>query len=219
MVENYRTTQSGVEFKIKNPWWAGLIFIAVLPVFVLKVCYDHPSFVDTDGFIVMITIFAIVALIMLVISLLLRNVIRRVSVDSSTRSLMIEILWSGLRVSKRVFTFETIKRFEVQLRMVKSGRYSRKQIRAVTLILQSGKRKYLTGLKDQESVQTVTDQLNNLLQEHAGFQQENFADISKPQLPEQSSISLKAQNIIGISVMVFFIAMMIALVFVLKNIE
>jgi hypothetical protein len=219
MVENYRSTQSGVEFKVNNPWWAGLFFIGTLPVLALKVVSDNPSFLNTDGFILMVVILAIIGFIVLVLSLLLRKVIRRISVDASTRSLMIEILWSGLRVSKRVFAFETINRFEVQLRMVKSGRYSRKQIKTVTLILQSGKRKYLTGPKDQENVHAITDQLNNLLQGQAGFPQERFTDLPKPQLPETSPQSLRNQNILAGSVMVFFVVMMIVLVIVLKNVE
>ncbi|MHA1744348.1 MAG: hypothetical protein ACTSWW_00020 [Promethearchaeota archaeon] len=219
MVENYRATQSAVEFRSKEPWWVLVFFIGVLPIFPLMIIEYDPSFLGTNGFILMVVILSIIGFIILVLCIKLRKVSKRVSVDASTRSLMIEILWSGLRVSKRVFALEAINRFEVQLRMVRSGRHSRKQIKAVALILQSGKRKYLTGPKDQENVQAITDQLNNLLQNHAGFPQERFADPPRPQLPETSPQSMRNQNIIAYSGMAFFVAMMIVVAIVLNNIE
>lgn len=219
MVKTNRSTQSVIELKINEPWWSLLLFIIILPVIPLGLIDDDPSFLDSERFVVLVVILAIVGIIFLMLSLLLRKVIRRISVDISTRSLIIETLWSGIRVSKRVFPFEIINRFEVQLRMVQSGRYSRKQIKSAALILQSGKIKYLSGPNDQENVQVITDKLNNLLQDQAGFPHERFTNLPKPRLPETSPNSMRNQNILAVSVMVFLIVMLITIAIVLKNIE
>ena len=101
MSENFRSEQS-VEISLKTQWWIGLIIAPILPLCLIGATFTDPTFNQFEGNELIIISVAIFAVVTLAISLLCRKIIKRFSMDSSTRSLVYEKFWSGLRVSKRI---------------------------------------------------------------------------------------------------------------------
>ncbi|MHA1746090.1 MAG: hypothetical protein ACTSWW_08815, partial [Promethearchaeota archaeon] len=203
-----------VEFQIETQWWLGLIIAPVMPIILIIIYLTDPAFKALEIFWWIFIPFAFVGIVMIMIGLFTRKVLKRFSVDTSTQSLMFEIFWGKFRVVKKVYPYGSISKFEVVLRMIPKGENSQQQIEALALIFQSGKRKYLTGYKDQKNVRKITQDLNNLLQERANFPSENFRG-SIPRLPEQSP----SAKIIGIFALVFSVALIVTILLVLPNIE
>lgn len=180
MSENFRSENS-VEFPILVKWWYGLIFAPIFPLCIIGASITDPNFNETEGIVLIITIIVISSVLITVLSFLSRNIIRRISVDLSTRSLVFEEFWSGLRVSKRTYPFETIDKFDLILRNMRRSRYSKVfRVPLITLIFQSGKKKYITGIYDSDNIETRANQLNNMLKDKCGFPAERFAEPLKP---------------------------------------
>lgn len=178
MVENYRSEQK-VEFSILKRWWVELIVAAIFPICLSIGYFTTPDF-KFEGIMLIFTFFAIIEVLVMVVSLLRRKVTKRFTVDSSTRSLVFEEFWSILRISKKTFPFDIINKFDLVFRNMRKGRYSMQQVTILTLTFQSGKVKYLTGILDQDNIETWADQLNKLLKEHGGFPSERFAEPLTP---------------------------------------
>jgi len=180
MSENFRAEQS-IEFPILVRWWYGLIFAPIFPLCIIGASITDPNFNETEGIVLIITIIVISSVLITVLSFLLRNIIRRISVDLSTRSLVFEEFWSGFRVSKRTYPFETIDKFDLIFRNMRRSRRSPIfRVPLITLVFQSGKVKYVTGIFDSDNVETWANQLNNLLKDQCGFPAERFAESLKP---------------------------------------
>ncbi len=176
MSENFRSEQS-VEIFIKTKWWVGLIIATIMPLCLVGATFTDPTFNSFKGNELIIISVAIFSVIALTISLLCRKIIKRFSVDSSTRSLVYELFWSGLRVFKKTYPFETINKFDIILKNLKEGKYSPiHRVEVLTLVFQSGKMKFFTGIHDWDNVKTWANQLNNLLQDQGGFPAERFAE-------------------------------------------
>ena len=213
MLENFQSKQS-VEISIKTKWWVGLIIAPIMPLSLIWATFTDPAFNSFKGNELIIISVAIFSVVALTISLLCRKIIKRFSVDSSTRSLVFEVFWSGLRVFKKNYPFEIINKFDIILKNMKKGRYSSfRQVEVLTLVLQTGKMKYITGIHDQDSVKTWAMQLNNLLRDQGGFPAERFAEPLIPHWPEGDQNLLK--KFILLSILVFtlvFGAVLITLV-------
>jgi len=173
--ENFQSGQS-VEISIKTQWWLGLIILPIMPFCLIMAYIKDPDFKELEAFVLIITIFAIFEIAVLVISLLGRKITKRFSVDSSTRSLVFEKYWSGLRMLKKIYPFETIDKFDLILRNMAKGEYSVQTVEILALVFQSGKMKYLTSTLDRENIKTWAAQLNTLLQVQGGFPAEHFAE-------------------------------------------
>ena len=191
MSENYGSNQS-VEFQIKLEWWLILIMAFIMPLCLVGATFTDPTFNKFEGNELIIISVGIFSIVTLMIGLLCRKIIKRFSVDSSMRSLVFEVFWSGLRVKKNSFPFDSINKFDLTLRNLKKGKYSSfQQIEVLTLVFQSGKMKYLTGIHDRVHVKTWAMQLNNLLQDQGGFPAERFSEPLVPHWPAQNKKKLK----------------------------
>jgi hypothetical protein len=178
-----------------------------MPIVIFLATFTDPNFNETKGLVLIITLVAIFSGTILVISLLSRKIIRRFSVDHSTRSLIYEVFWGGIRVVKRSFPFDTINKFDLVNRNVPKGRYSSQQIEVLVILFQSGKMKYLTSVLDQDHIFMWGNQLNNLLQNEGGFPAERFYKRLDPYWPPQSKKTKK----ILIGLIIFFSVVLFAL--------
>ena len=191
MLENFQSEQS-VEISIKTKWWVALIIAPIMPLCLVGATFTDPTFNSFEVYELIVISVAIFSVVALTISLLCRKIIKRFSVDTSTRSLVFEVFWSGLRVFKKNYPFEIINKFDIILKNMKKGRYSSfRQVEVLTLVLQTGKLKYITGIYDQDSVKTWAMQLNNLLQDQGDFPAERFAEPLAPHWPEGDQNLLK----------------------------
>ncbi|MHA1474029.1 MAG: hypothetical protein ACTSRX_00445 [Promethearchaeota archaeon] len=212
MSENFRTGQS-VEIPIIIRWWLGLIITPIMPIFLVIASFTTPNFKEIEGMMLIIIITAIYTVANLTLSLLLRKVIKRFSVDSATRSLVFELFWSGLRIYKRTYPFEIINKFDLVYRNMKKSRYARiEQVVVLTLTFQSEKIKYITGILDRDNLETWANQLNNLLKDQGGFPAEYFVEPLTPHWPDRDQKSLKLFFIISIFVVVLVTTFLIILV-------
>jgi len=191
MSENFRSEQS-VEISIKTKWWIGLIVTPIMPICLFMALITDAPYKDEQELILIISFVTIFTVVALMISLLCRKIIKRFSVDSSTRSLVFEVFCGGIRVFKKIYSFEIIDKFDIILKNMKEGKHSSfRQVEVLTLVLQSGKMKFFTGIHDQDNVKTWAMQLNNLLQNQGGFPVERFAEPLTPHWPEVDQNLLK----------------------------
>ncbi|MHA1744347.1 MAG: hypothetical protein ACTSWW_00015 [Promethearchaeota archaeon] len=192
---NFQYNQSVVEIAISTQWYVGLIVTGIPLIFMLIMIFINPTIKDDEGFSLFIGFITISGSVILSISLLRRKIIKRFSVDSSVRSLIVEELWSGLRISRKIYPFETIKRFEVVFRLMNQGSYSTQQVEVAALVFQSGKMTYFTGFRDRDRVTEIAMQLNDLLQEQAGFPPELVAAPLTPYIPARAKKAIKRWTI------------------------
>ena len=212
MVGNFRSEQS-VEFSIKTLWWAGLIIFPIMPFCLIMAYLTDPSFKDFEGFVLIITIVAIFEVLIIVFVFLGRKVVKRFTVDPSTRSLVFDEFWGGLRVVKRIFPFETINKFDLVLKNVPKGRHSFEVAKLLVLTFQNEKMKYLTTKLDQDNIEAWSRQLNNLLQDQGGFPAERFVEPLKPHWPDKGDQkSLKNLIIFLIAAIIIITIVLITLV-------
>ena len=113
-------------------------------------------------------------------------IIKRFSVDSSTRTLVYEELWSGFRMAKRTYPFDNINKFDLQHKRVWKGLCFYHVIDVLVLIFQSGKIKYLTYNLDQAKIVNWGTQLNNMLKNECGFPAERFSEPLSPHHADQN---------------------------------
>ena len=205
MSENYRSEQS-VELSIKTLWWAGLIIIPIMPFCLIMAYLTDPNFKDFEGFVLIISIVAIFEVLVILLSFLRRNVVKRFTVDSSTRSLVFSEYWRGLRVVKRIFPFDTINKFDLILKNVPKGQHSHEVAKLLVLTFQSEKMKIFSSKLDQENIESWGRQLNNLLQDQGGFPAERFTEPLKPHWPAGDQKLLKRFVLIFLIVMTIMIA-------------
>ncbi|MHA1901407.1 MAG: hypothetical protein ACTSW5_10975 [Promethearchaeota archaeon] len=182
MVEKIRSEQS-VDLSIKTLWWAGLIILPIMPFCLIMAYFTDPNFKDFEGFVLIITIVAIFEVLVLALVFLRRNVVKRFTVDSSTRSLVFSEYWRGLRVVKRIFPFDTINKFDLILKNVPKGRHSFEVAKLLVLTFQSEKMKIFSSKLDQDNIESWGRQLNNLLQDQGGFPADRFVEQLKPHWP------------------------------------
>jgi len=201
--ENFHSGQS-VEISIKTQWWLGLIILPIMPFCLIMAYITDPDFKELEAFVLIITIFAIFEIAVLVISLLGRKITKRFSVDSSARSLVFKKYWSGLRILKKIYPFETIDKFDLIFRNVAKGQYSMQKVEILTLVFQSGKMKYLTSTFDRENIKTWAAQLNVLLQVQGGFPAERFAEPLVAHWPTRKQNLVKMFFLISLFVFVLF---------------
>ena len=123
MSENFQSEQS-IEISVKTAWWIGLVYTIVMQLCLVGGTLTDPTFISFKGNEIIIIFIAISSVASLVIALLSRKTTKRFFVDSSMRSLVFEVFWSGLRVFKRTYPFEIINKFDIFTRMVPSGKYS-----------------------------------------------------------------------------------------------
>ena len=208
MSDNFRTEQS-VDLSIKTLWWAGLIIFPIMPFCLIMAYFTDPNFKDFEGFILIISIVAIFEVFVLVLVFLRGDVVKRFTVDSSTRSLVFGEYWRGFRVVKRSFPFDTINKFDLILKNVPKGRYSHEVAKLLVLTFQSEKMKIFSSKLDQDNIESWGRQLNNLLQDQGGFPTERFAEPLKPHWPAVD------QNLKKRFVLIFLIVMTIMIATVL----
>ena len=212
MSENIRSEQS-VEIPIITRWWMELIVAAIMPICLIIAFITSPDSLKFEGIMLLIIIFAIFEVVMMVISLLRRKVIKRFTVDSSTRSLVFEVFWSSLRIYKRAYPFEIINKFDLLYRNMKKSRYARiQQVVVLTLTFHSEKIKYITGILDRDNLETWANQLNNLLKDQGGFPAESFVEPLTPHWLDRDQKSLKLFFIISIFVVILVTTVLIILV-------
>ena len=211
MSENFRSEQS-VEISIKTAWWIGLIYTLVMPLCLVGATFTDSTFYSFKGNEFIIISASISSVVSLILALLCRKTTKRFFVDSSIRSLVFEVYWSGLRVFKRTFPFEIINKFDLFTRMVPSGRYSRQQVDILALVFQSGKIKYFTGFHIQNNIKKLTIQLNNLLQDQGGFPAERF---SEPLIARWVEENKKTQKILYIFIISGFVLIFLLLLYMI----
>ncbi|QEE14452.1 hypothetical protein DSAG12_00265 [Promethearchaeum syntrophicum] len=190
MLENSRSEQS-VELSVKTLWWAGLIILPIMPLCLIMGFITDPNFKEFEGFVLIITIVAIFEVLVLVLVFLRRDVVKRFTADVSTRSLVFNEYWRGLRVVKRSYPFETINKFDLIFKNVPKGRYSHEIAKFLVLTFQSEKMKVFSSKLDQDNIESWGRQLNTLLQDQGGFPAENFAEPLEPHWPNRDQKSLK----------------------------
>lgn len=213
MSDNNRSNHPTVEIPIVTQWFVGPIVTGVMLILIILVYFFNPSFRTFEGFVPFIIIFAIFEVVTLGISLLRKNITIRISVNSPSQSLVLEEFWSQLRMSKKIYPYETIKRFEVIYRIMSKGQYSTQQIEVAALMFQSGKMKYITKFRDRENAQTIATQLNKLLQDQGGFPSERFAEPLVPYFPARTQKTLKGLAcfiLVFISVVIIIVILMLA---------
>ncbi|QEE14453.1 hypothetical protein DSAG12_00266 [Promethearchaeum syntrophicum] len=175
MSENFESEQS-VNISTQTVWWIGLVSALLMPLCLVGGTLTDPTFNSFKGNEIIIISVAFFSVGSLMIALLSRKTTKRFSVDSSMRSLVFEVFWSGLRVFKRIYPFEIINKFDIFTRMVPSGRYSQQQIDVLALVFQSGKKKIFMGISIQANVKNLAIGLNTLLQDQGGFPSERFIE-------------------------------------------
>ena len=166
--------------------------------------FIDPSFNELEYRGLIISIISIFAFVTIVITLLGRKITKRFSVDSYTRSLVFKKYWSGLRILKKIYPFETIDKFDLIFRNVAKGQYSSQKVEILALVFQSGKMRYLTSTLDRDNIKTWATQLNALLQIQGGFPAERFAE------PLVAHWPTRKQNLVK---MFFFICLFVFVLF------
>ncbi|MCK5343345.1 MAG: hypothetical protein KAR20_08065 [Candidatus Heimdallarchaeota archaeon] len=214
MSDNNRSTNPTVEIPVVTQWYVGPIVTGLMLILIILIYIFNPTFKAFEGFVPFIIIFAIFEVVTLGISLLRKNITIRISVNSPSQSLVFEEFWSQLRMSKKIYPYETIKRFEIVYRIMNKGRYSTQQVEVAALVFQSGKMKYLTKFRDRENAQTTAIQLNNLLQDHGGFPSERFAEPLVPYLPARTQKALKG---LACFILLLISAVIIIVILMLTN--
>ena len=77
-LENFRTP-TGVEIPINIQWWLVLIMGLIMPICLIGASITDPAFREFEGMVLIITITAITSGLLVVVSFLLRRIIKRFS--------------------------------------------------------------------------------------------------------------------------------------------
>lgn len=186
---NYRSTQSSVDIPILTQWWAGPIVTGIMAIIILALYFINPTFKEMEGFDLFIIIFVILEVIGCGIPLLRKNVILRVSVIDQSSQLMLEVFWSNLRVSKRIYPIEKLQKFEIVKKMMnkKGSIYGSQTVDVVALVFQSGRSRSITAYRDRENAIEIATKLNNLVIENGG--PSRFSEAAMPYMPKRALIA------------------------------
>ena len=211
--DNFR---NGVEIHITNPWWYGLIFASIMPICLILASITDPNFSESEEIVLIITITIITSLVILTISFLSKNVIRRFAIDGPTQSLVYGEFWGGLRMVKRSYPLSTIDKFDLLLKNMPKSRHGYQTVEILALVFQPGSYKRLTTIHDRTEIRSWVIQLNSLLQDQAGFPAERFALDYTPHWPNQNGKKPQINQkkfliVIGITTVALFAFLFISL--------
>ena len=211
---NSQSTQPSEKIQILTQWWAGPIVTGIMAILILALYFINPTFKEMEGFNLFMIVFVILEVIGCGIPLLRKNVMLRVSMTEQASGLMLEVFWSHLLVSKRVFPFEKIQKFEVVKKMMnkKGSRYASEMVEVVALVFQSGKSRSITAFRDRENAVEIATNLNNFVVENGG--PSRFAEAVMPYMLKRSMI---AYTVLFCFVGAFIIAAIVVTILILND--
>ena len=137
-LDRIRSEQS-VEITTEPRWWFGLLFAAIMLFSLIMAIITDPTFIELSIGVVVLIGFIVFIVVDLTITFLCRKIVKRFSVDMTSRSLIYETFGGSVRVFKKVFPFETIDKFEIIYRNIRKSKYhSVQRIKFLALTLQQG---------------------------------------------------------------------------------